>query len=140
MASSKERILAVATRRFAVQGYDGTSLQEIADDVGMRKPSLLYHFSSKNELREAVLSDLLERWQVTLPDVLQRAQNGTDRFTALFDEISDFFEADPGRALLLMREVVDRPDQTRPMHSVSAATATRTMMRTTTRICHFFAM
>jgi len=113
MTSSKERILAVATRRFATQGYDGTSLQEIASEVGMKKPSLLHHFPSKNELREAVLADLLERWQVTLPEVLQRAENGTDRFTALFDEVSDFFESDPSRALLLMREVVDRPEQTR---------------------------
>jgi len=113
MLSSKDRILAKATRRFASQGYSGTSLQEIADDVGMRKPSLLHHFSSKAALREAVLIDLLERWQVTLPAVLQRTQDGTDRFTALFDEISDFFEADPSRALLLMREVVDRPVDTR---------------------------
>ena len=113
MSDSKERILAAATQRFARYGYDGTSLQDIADDVGMRKPSLLYHFSSKSVLREAVLSDLLGRWQTTLPDVLARAQNGPDRFTALFDEVSGFFEEDPARALLVMREVVDRPKQTR---------------------------
>jgi TetR/AcrR family transcriptional regulator len=113
MTDSKARILEVATRRFAKDGYGGTSLQVIADDVGMRKQSLLYHFPSKEALREAVLSDLLNRWQITLPAVFARAQSGQDRFSALFDEVSGFFEADPGRAILVMREVVDRPREIR---------------------------
>ena len=113
MSDSKSRIIAVATRRFAVDGYDGTSLAHIAEEVGMRKPSLLYHFPSKEDLREAVLKDLLERWQIRLPEVLARSHSGSDRFTALYDEVHDFFEADPTRAFLVMREVVDRPRQTR---------------------------
>jgi len=113
MQDSKRRILSIATRRFAHHGYDGTSLQGIADEVGMRKPSLLYHFPSKKALREAVIADLLERWQTRLPDVLAKAGTGDDRFTALFEEVSGFFETDPSRALLVMREVVDRPRETR---------------------------
>ena len=113
MSDSKSRIIAVATRCFAVDGYNGTSLAHIAEEVGMRKPSLLYHFPSKEDLREAVLKDLLERWQIRLPEVLARAQSGSDRFTALYDEVHDFFAADPTRAFLVMREVVDRPKQTR---------------------------
>ena len=110
---SKERILDIAAKRFARQGYEGTSLQGIADEVGMRKPSLLYHFPSKKALREAVITDLLGRWQTRLPEVLARAGEGQDRFTALFEEVSMFFEHDPSRALLVMREVVDRPVETR---------------------------
>ena len=110
---SKARILAAATRQFAKHGFGGTSLQGIADEVGMRKQSLLYHFPSKEELREAVLGDLLDRWQTTLPAVLAKAQGGSDRFSALFDEVADFFEADPLRATLVMREAIDRPGLTR---------------------------
>ena len=113
MQDSKQRILTIATRRFARDGYSGTSLQGIADEVGMRKPSLLYHFPSKQALRDAVIADLLERWQTRLPDLLAKAGSGDDRFTSLFEEVSDFFEADPSRALLVMREVVDRPLETR---------------------------
>jgi TetR/AcrR family transcriptional regulator len=113
MQDSKRRILNVATRRFAQQGYDGTSLQGIADEVGMRKPSVLYHFPSKKALREAVLNDLIGRWETTLPSILARAQTGPDRFAFLFDEVAQFFQEDPGRAILLLREVVDRPVETR---------------------------
>ena len=78
-----------------MHGYDGTSLQGIADEVGMRKPSLLYHFSSKEALREAVLDDLIGRWETTLPSILARAQTGPDRFSFLFDEVAQFFRDGP---------------------------------------------
>ena len=42
----RERILAVATQMLADRGYDGTSLKMIADEVGLKKPSLLHHFPS----------------------------------------------------------------------------------------------
>ena len=51
----KERLLASAVRLFALHGYRGTSLADIAGDVGCSKASLLYHFSTK----EAILAELL---------------------------------------------------------------------------------
>ena len=97
MSDSKQRIIAVATQRFATHGYDGTSLQGIADEVGMRKPSLLYHFPSKEALREAVLSDLIGRWETTLPSILARAQTGPDclRFCST-RSLSSFKRTPPG--------------------------------------------
>ncbi|MFU8852664.1 TetR/AcrR family transcriptional regulator [Micromonospora sp. SL1-18] len=50
-----EEILAAAARRFAVTGYKGTSLQDIAREVGCSKATVLYHFANK----EALLSELM---------------------------------------------------------------------------------
>jgi TetR/AcrR family transcriptional regulator len=113
--SSKDHILQVATRLFARRGYDGTSLQAIAEEVGMRKPSLLYHFASKGALREAVLHQLVAGWKTRFPEVLAAAQGTEDRFHAMFVEASEFFRTDPNRARLLLREMVDRPHETREL-------------------------
>lgn len=110
----RERILAAATRLFAEKGLDATSLQDIADAVGMRKPSLLWHYRSKEELHRAVLDALLSRWNDALPRLL-RAAAREDRFDAVLDETIAFFSADPDRARLLLREALDRPDAMRAL-------------------------
>ncbi len=104
----RAKILEEATRLFAAQGVDGTALQQIADAVGVRKPSLLYHFPSKEELHKSVLESLLSRWNEIMPRLL-RAVAREDRFDAILDATIEFFSADPDRALLLLREGLDRP-------------------------------
>ncbi|MBQ1012432.1 TetR/AcrR family transcriptional regulator [Micromonospora sp. M51] len=48
-------ILAAAARQFTVTGYRGTSLQDIAREVGCSKATVLYHFANK----EALLAELM---------------------------------------------------------------------------------
>lgn len=111
--ATRDEIVAAATRLFAAHGYDGTPLSQIAEAVGIRKPSLLYHFESKEALRQAVLDDVLARWTDTLPRVLLAATAGEDQFDAVTREIVSFFVADTDRARLLIREALDRPDDMR---------------------------
>lgn len=105
----RAQILDAATRLFAAQGYGGTSLSAIAEAVGVRKASLLYHFPSKDALHRAVLDKLLSHWNEVLPRLLE-AVAGDDRFDALLHEAVGFFVADPDRARLLLRETLDRPE------------------------------
>jgi AcrR family transcriptional regulator len=48
--ATRERILDIALRLFVTQGYDRTSLRQIADEMGFTKAALYYHFASKNEM------------------------------------------------------------------------------------------
>lgn len=105
----REEILKSATRLFAAKGFDGTSLKDIAEAVGVRKPSLLYHFASKEKLRLAVLARLLDRWNDVLPRLLMAAAGGDKRFESVMDEVVGFFAEDADRARLLVREILDRP-------------------------------
>ena len=60
-----QRIVDVATTLFTDQGYDGTSLREIADELGFTKAALYYHFQSKEEILRAILEpteELLEEF------------------------------------------------------------------------------
>jgi TetR/AcrR family transcriptional regulator len=108
----RSTILTEAIRLFAAQGFDGTSVQEIADSVGIRKPSLLYHFASKEELRRSVLDEILSRWNDVLPHLLLTAAR-EQRFDKVMDALSRFFLEDPDRARLILRETLDRPEDMR---------------------------
>jgi AcrR family transcriptional regulator len=59
-SSTRERILAEASRLFSSAGYHGTSTREIAAAVGIRQPSLFHHFESKQAIAEEVLARDLE--------------------------------------------------------------------------------
>jgi TetR/AcrR family transcriptional regulator len=117
----RTHILKVATRRFARQGFDSTSLQEIADEVGVKKPSLLHHFPSKAELLRGVLDNLFEHWTESLPRLLEAVTSGRGRFEAITAELVRFFREDPDRARLVIRELMDRPET---MQARLAATLT----------------
>ncbi|MDM4720551.1 helix-turn-helix domain-containing protein [Micromonospora sp. WMMA1363] len=55
VAETRAEILTAAVRRFTLTGYRGTSLQDIAREVGCSKAAVLYHFASK----EAILTELI---------------------------------------------------------------------------------
>ncbi len=111
----RERILEEAIRLFAARGYDGTPLQAIADAVGIRKQSLLYHYPSKEDLRRSVLEQVLAHWNDVLPHLLQAASSSHGQFDGVLGEMVAFFNADPDRARLLLREILDRPRETREL-------------------------
>jgi AcrR family transcriptional regulator len=104
-----------AMRLFARDGFDGTPLQAIADDVGITKQTLLYYYPSKEELRRAVLGQLIEHWRQTLPRLLDAVTSGERKFEALTGELVRFYYADPDRARLILREMLDRPDDMRAL-------------------------
>jgi AcrR family transcriptional regulator len=54
-ADTRQRILDVSAELFVEHGYDGTSLREIADRLGVTKAALYYHFSSKDQILRALL-------------------------------------------------------------------------------------
>lgn len=54
-ATGRRRVLDAAAERFVAQGYDATTLRQIAGDVGMKAGSIYHHFDSKDELFTAVL-------------------------------------------------------------------------------------
>lgn len=55
-ANTRDEILTAALTIIADHGYTGTTLQQIADAVGMSKPGVLHHFGSRDALFTAVLA------------------------------------------------------------------------------------
>ena len=52
--STRERILDVALDLFIEKGFDGTSLREIAEQLGFTKAALYYHYASKDDILMAL--------------------------------------------------------------------------------------
>ncbi len=61
--NTKQDILAAALDLFSVQGYEATSISQIADAVGIRKASLYSHFGSKQEILEALIRRVSEQYE-----------------------------------------------------------------------------
>jgi len=105
-----EQIRVAATQLFASRGFDGVSLQAIANQVGVAKQTLLYHYPSKDALKRAVIDNLFDHWRDRLPQILEAVTSGHGRFSALTDELLAFFAGDEDRARLVMRELLDNPE------------------------------
>ena len=68
-------MLETALRLFSERGYGGTSLQAIADQLGVTKASVYYHFPAKAEL----LSAAADPWLARLQNILDDPPHSMDR-------------------------------------------------------------
>lgn len=72
-SDTRERIQDVARELFVQQGVQRTSLQDIADRLGITKPALYYHFTSREELIRSIVQPLIEDGEQFVVDQENRA-------------------------------------------------------------------
>jgi AcrR family transcriptional regulator len=61
-ATTRERVRSAAVELFGEKGYDGVSMNELAERVGIAKPSLYNYYRSKEEILLDLVDDGLGRW------------------------------------------------------------------------------
>lgn len=71
-SDTRGEIRSTALRRFTEQGYDKTSLREIAEDLGVTKAAVYYHFRSKEEIVESIVAEMA----TVLDDLIAWAKDG----------------------------------------------------------------
>ena len=75
-SDTRQRIQEVARDLFARQGVQRTSLQDIADKLGISKPALYYHFDSREDLVRSILVPLIDEGERFVDD--QESRGDTD--------------------------------------------------------------
>jgi AcrR family transcriptional regulator len=96
------RIMDISEDLFARQGYDGTSLRQIADGAGIREPGLYNHFAGKQALYEAVLYRALNPMTEALSQHLTHA-SGLRDYTGLPAIMTDLLLEHPQMAALFQQ-------------------------------------
>ncbi|MFG2042088.1 TetR/AcrR family transcriptional regulator [Dactylosporangium sp. NPDC048998] len=81
-SNTRDEILTSATRLFAASGYKGTSLHDIAVDVGCSKAALLYHFDSKEAILTQLCAPAIAELE-QLHDRLEGLESGPARTAAI---------------------------------------------------------
>ncbi len=103
---TREAILREAKDCFARQGFDGTSLNDIAAGVGIRRPSLIHYFASKEAIYQQVLLDALADWGEQVDRVRLGGLNGWELIDAVLEVSFDFFRTNPEIVRIVRREAL----------------------------------
>jgi AcrR family transcriptional regulator len=87
---TRQQILEAAERLFAGRGYDATSLQMIADETGLTKAAVYYHFRAKVDIRHEILRSRAEQLR-TLLDEAAAIRGRRARVEHVVNGFVDFF-------------------------------------------------
>jgi len=87
-----EHILDAAIKRFSHFGINKTTLTEIAEDLGISKPSLFYYFHDKNSLIAAVAGKIINECLESFEAALQSAQSIEEGLLCYVEVKRDFFK------------------------------------------------
>jgi TetR/AcrR family transcriptional regulator len=101
---TRDRAIEAAMLSFGDRGYEATSLDMVAADLGIRKQSVLYHFGTKEGLLEAVIDSAAEELAETFEAALESADEGWSRVESVVKAVFALAVRRPER-LAVVREL-----------------------------------
>jgi AcrR family transcriptional regulator len=81
----RNEILNAAYRLFVRDGYEGTTVNALIDELGLSKGAFYHHFESKDEVMEALARRVAEQMRARLEPVLARLRgSAVDKLNLIF--------------------------------------------------------
>ena len=105
--ATRQAIMEAAERLFADVGFAEATLDDVAEAVGIRRPSVLYYFASKQELYDAVEDNLFTEMHRVAEEYLAQVGDPFGRLLALLDAWLDYNVARPTAARIIQRLIAD---------------------------------
>lgn len=93
MPAPRATILGAAAKLFAAHGFDGTSLNDVAQAVGVTKAAVYHYFPTKKDIFDEMVVDLLERQYLAVGAVVAAAPGPDEKLKAFMQAQAAFFEA-----------------------------------------------
>ena len=104
---TRDRVLQVAQALFAERGYRGTSLRDIAKRIGIKAPSLLHHFPSKQQLYLAVLDKMFESLEDAANAIAWGHGSRQERMRQAVADAIDFIASHSDFVRIMWKEMAD---------------------------------
>jgi len=108
-------VLQVAQALFAERGYHGSSLRDIAKRIGIKAPSLLHHFPSKQQLYLAVLDKMFESLEDAANALAIGRESRQERMRQAVGDAVDFIASHPDFVRIMWKEMADESGVGRPV-------------------------
>ncbi len=109
--SAKQKFIETASTLFANRGYHGVSLADVAEELGLTKQAVLYHFQSKQALYAAVLQGMADRLEAVVARARSAECDEDTRLELFLRELHDHMQADPVDGRIIARELLDNLDR-----------------------------
>lgn len=113
--ATTERILGAAEQAFADAGFAAARLEDIAAAAGLRRPSLLYHYPTKDALYEASVTRSFGRLREVLGSAISAEGSFPERLDRLAGTYVAFLAEHPAIARLVVRELMNPSATGRPI-------------------------
>jgi len=105
-AQTELKILAAAEDVFAQQGFQGASIDTIAEHSGLSKQNLLYYFPSKEILYQKVLENILELWLAKMTLLSQRGDDPKSMITSYIRGKMAISQSHPNGSKVFANEII----------------------------------
>jgi AcrR family transcriptional regulator len=104
---TKDAVFASAASLFSSHGFNGVSTDDIANDAGVNKAMIYYHFSDKLALYRAVVCEGLQAMGETVGAIAQSSEAPTRKLDSFVEAFVRMTEVRPWMPAIMLREIAE---------------------------------
>ncbi|MEV5941987.1 TetR/AcrR family transcriptional regulator [Streptomyces sp. NPDC051994] len=103
----RQQLIEATIDSIATRGYPATSLAAIAEQAGVSKAAVLYHYASKDKLTEATLTHVLERFMAYVSERVERADDPRGALVAYVRAMIGYQQANRRHVRVIVEMLLD---------------------------------